>query len=598
MRGIRAGIKRFLRKIGHFFTHWSVKKVIGLAAVVALCAAGVLFVPKWLGKNTAVDAMVHTSTRTTLLEKSSLTESVTVTGTVESNAVANVTSSANYKITDVLVKAGDSVMEGQVLCLLDTTDLQEEITKAKKNLADGVTTAQRSYNDAVETRDEALEKALKGEVTLADAQTALNNETVPYNTAKNSISEYQRIYKEAYDAEEAAGTQVNNRRLVEKQQQLETAQNAVTTAQAAYDAANAAWVTAGSVVGSAEETAKLAAEAALKTAKVQYETAQTDLANVTEEQATILNDYNTKVTALKTAEANLNTAKLNSNFQTFEATYNAAVAAKDAARKSLDQLESTYKSTLKTVTSAEEALKKAKTSDALETLQKQLEETQITATASGTITAVNATVGSMAAGSATSGPLFAIQDTTHLKVAVTIDEYDIKNIQTGQKVVILSDATGEKEISGTVSQISLTATTTQTATGFGAEITVNDTSSGLLIGMSAKAKIIINEKTNVYSAPYDAVGTDETGATVVYAKQPDGTFQAVPVTVGMETDYYVEISGLGLAEGMEIRSSADESSIDNTSGMMGGDMQMMGGNMSVTAAPAPAMGGGGPGGRG
>ena len=325
---------------------------------------------------------------------------------------------------------------------------------------------------------------------------------------------------------------------------------------------------------------------------------------------TLVLAYNDAAVKLKEAENALNTAKANCNYVTYEQAYNTANSAYEAARKSLDTLESTYKTALKNVTNASEQLAKAKTNDTLEDLRDQLDECTITATANGTITAVNATVGSAPGGSTTAGSsaLFAIQDTDNLKVSVTIDEYDIKTIETGMDAIILSDATGDTEIPGYVSQISLTATTTQSTTGFGAEITVDGKNSGLLIGMSAKVEIIISEKSNVYSVPYDAVGKDENGNDVVYVKNGD-TFEPVIVTVGLETDYYIEISGEALSEGMEIRNSADESSIDQTETQQSAEAVQgavgfsvagdMGGSAMASGGGTPPSGGGGaPGGRG
>ena len=77
------------------------------------------------------------------------------------------------------------------------------------------------------------------------------------------------------------------------------------------------------------------------------------------------------------------------------------------------------------------------------------------------------------------GTIATIQDTQHLKVAVTIDEDDIKKVAVGQKAVIKSDATGDEEIAGTVTQVSVTA---GQSGGFSAEITVDNTDSGLLVG--------------------------------------------------------------------------------------------------------------------
>lgn len=596
MRKLRAGFRRLGRGIGHFFTHWSVKKVI-----LTVLAAGALyfvgsFAVSMLRAQAAVGAMARSSTRTTLLTQGDITESVTVTGTVESTGLANVTSSSSYKVTEILVQEGDTVVSGQVLAKLDTTELDKQISKAESSLTDGITSAQKTYNDALESYNEAYNSAVKQETTMNDAKCVMENAYVSYAAAANSISAYSTAYSAAYQNEQAAGTALNNSGLVAAQQALDAAQTNVNAAQAASDAANQAWVAAGSPSSGTEYDKKETAKAALATAQTAYSTAAANLQNVTAAQAVLLNNYSTAEAALTTATQNLNTAKANCNFDTIERAYTTAQTTYETARKMLDTLESTVKNAQKTLSNAQDALTKAKKSDTLEDLQEQLADCTITAATGGTITAVNCTVGSAPGGTAASGSgtaMFVIQDTDHLKVSVTVDEYDIKSVATGQHAVIKSDATGDTEISGTVSQISLTATTTQSTTGFGAEVTVDSTDSGLLIGMNAEVEIIISEKSGVYSVPYDAVGKDDAGNSVVYVKQSDGTFSPVQVTTGMETDYYIEISGSGLSDGLEIRSSADESSIDATSSAQSqAEQGAMAFNMGGGAMPSGGGGGG------
>ena len=129
--------------------------------------------------------------------------------------------------------------------------------------------------------------------------------------------------------------------------------------------------------------------------------------------------------------------------------------------------------------------------------------------------------------------------------------------------------------------------------------------SGLLIGLSAKVEIILSQVTDVYAVPYDAVGTDENGGSVVYARSGGETeFTAIPVETGMETDYYMEIAGEGLADGMEVKTSANDTataaagaddaqqsgenamfSMDMGGGMPGGDMPGGGGGGMPSGGP-------------
>ena len=199
------------------------------------------------------------------------------------------------------------------------------------------------------------------------------------------------------------------------------------------------------------------------------------------------------------------------------------------------------------------------------------------------------------ASSSTGTALATIQDTNALKVAVTIDENDIKKVAVGQSAVIKSDATGDEEIAGTLTQLSVTSSGAQamgqSTAGFSAEVTVNSPDSGLLIGLSAQVEIILSEEEGVFSVPYDAVETDEDGQSVVYARSSeDEDWQAVPVTTGMETDYYVAISGEGLAEGMQVRVPIGEGESTDALTQM---MESMQGGMA-NAVAMPAAGGGQP----
>jgi hypothetical protein len=111
----------------------------------------------------------------------------------------------------------------------------------------------------------------------------------------------------------------------------------------------------------------------------------------------------------------------------------------------------------------------------------------------------------------------------------------------------------------------------------------------------------------VYAVPYDAVQSDSDGNDVIYVKDSSGTKKEVSVTVGMESDYYVEIQGDDLSEGLEViipsddtsssDSSSDDSSSTDFSGLLGGGG---GGDFGGGKSGGGAGGGGGgmPGGGG
>lgn len=199
---------------------------------------------------------------------------------------------------------------------------------------------------------------------------------------------------------------------------------------------------------------------------------------------------------------------------------------------------------------------------AIQSLQKNLADATITAPVSGVVTAVYAEEGQPG-----NGLLFVIEDTDALKITTNIREYDVGNIEVGMPVVIRSDATGDKEISGTVTYIAPAANKTEngntltaddSTVEFEAEVQVNDADSGLRIGMNTRLTVLLEERSDVYGVPYDSVVEKADGSEVVYAVEPssekEGSYVVteVPVTTGLETDFYIEVSGDGITDGLSI----------------------------------------------
>ena len=154
---------------------------------------------------------------------------------------------------------------------------------------------------------------------------------------------------------------------------------------------------------------------------------------------------------------------------------------------------------------AKKNLEKAGEDDELSDLQDELEECTLVAETSGTVTALNATVGSVC-----DGTVATIQDTEDLVVAITISEDDVKNVELGMDCKITTDAT-EDVIQGTLTQVNPTAGENGT---FEAQVQVENGSNRLLVGMNASVEIIQSVTENVYVVPLDAVDEDENGSFV------------------------------------------------------------------------------------
>lgn len=538
------------------------KAVIALALLVVAAAAAAFLLRGRFVRPVSLPAAGGSYVRTVTLQKGTLEDSISATGTVQSSDVSNVTTDLKYTVKTVNVQVGDSVEEGDVICTLDTSELEESIQKLQESLADAKAEAQKQYEKAQASLTEAEENVKSTYDDMKEAEDERDSAKSAYETAAAAVKSYQA---EVDAANADLLTKLNAR-------------------QAALDAYTAA---GGTVDENGDPVTSATSEAASTAA---------DLSALADALVKANGEYKSAEQTLKTAEANLQTAQSASNYTALSSAYNQAQTA-------YEQAKTTYENAIKTSETAEESrdtalenYNKAGESDELEELQSQLEKCTLKAETSGKVTAVNATVGSAIEGTAAT-----IQDTDSLKISITIAEYDIDSVSEGMHAVITSDVI-DGEINGTLTQISPTASGGGSSSStFSAEVTVDDENSGLLIGTNAKVQIIQSTTEDVFTVPLDAIEEKENGTSVIYVQSGEENgepvFEEVQVVVGATNDYYAEVSGVDLEEGMIVRASAslEEATEEVTTPS---DM-MMGGGGVVIAAPAdgggamPSGGGGG-----
>lgn len=277
------------------------------------------------------------------------------------------------------------------------------------------------------------------------------------------------------------------------------------------------------------------------------------------------------ITTTSQAEKETTQTQSQSSLEQLKSAYEQAVSEQENTNK---QNQSEIQSAKESVTTTESNNKKSireaekKVEDARETLEK----CSVTAPISGTVTAVGVEKGDIYSG----GNLFEISDCADLQISTSIGEYDISQIKKGQKAAILTDATGDNELEGEITYVAVstgssslstsssgnaggssvsssmgTSASSSSDSGYTVKIKITDVNENLRIGMTAKCSIILNEAEDVYAVPYDAVHQNEEGKQVIYVADSAGK-KEVEVEKGMESDYYVEISGEKLQEGMKV----------------------------------------------
>lgn len=294
------------------------------------------------------------------------------------------------------------------------------------------------------------------------------------------------------------------------------------------------------VVSDAEVSLK-AAETALNSLNLEGRRAAAEAAYAAAEKA-----YNTIESSLSTAENAVDSAWL--AVQNAQAAYDYTVASQESSfRGSKDALKSAE---------AGAGVATFQQESSVDSLNKQIEKGAVTADIGGTVTAVNIKEGERYAG----GAIITIQDTDALVVSAEIDEYDIADVKIGMKAVFKTDSTRDEQLTGEVIFISPTPTPGSDVT-YQVKVRIDSDTSRLRIGMNAKLNIILEETADVLTVPYDAIQQDEKGDDVIYAvehTENGGVIKtAIPVTVGVEGDYYVDVSG-DIKEGMEISLPTDK----------------------------------------
>lgn len=648
----------------------SKKKIIGgVCAALAVVVVGGYVITSQKG---AAQMIVSTET----LQQMDLKNTISLTGTVETQTGRKVYSTLTYPVESVNVEVGDVVQEGDVLAKLKTDDLeldiaqqQAAVTASNNQAAHQIEVSRKAYENAKENYENGLDSsAISAEQSVTQAENNVTQSEYSVESAKLQVESAEAAVRDARENYRLTRDQLEGN-VTDAEKALDKAEEALSDAKAAYNdavagvegqiaqaEANFAQIKADydiqkatydNIAGQLAENVKNAQTAekeaedkyneykkawgesspeaidakakwddavearvqaqqeqlrekeAFQAIEATYNQAQTDLATV---KSSIYGQTTSAQSAVASAEsgvasaeAQLDAAKdarngttlaqveqgigsANRGVDSAEVQEDVAKAQLDAAKQSAEsakqQQEATKNAIEQQIDSLQDSLVGSQLAAesnraqeiAIQKMQNTLEDASITAPVSGVVTAVYAKVGEPG-----NGLLFVVEDTESLKVKTRIKEYDIANVQVGMPVTIKSDATGDKEISGTITYIAPAAVksdtgSTQTSSNnsnveFEAEVQVNDKDSGLRIGMNTRLTVLLEEKQDVFGVAYDSVVKKQDGTDVLYAVEPKSTegkdastyiVTEVPVTTGLETDFYIEVSGSNIQNGMSI----------------------------------------------
>lgn len=249
--------------------------------------------------------------------------------------------------------------------------------------------------------------------------------------------------------------------------------------------------------------------------------------------------------------------------------------------------------------SVDNQLKNAKAS--LENAQDRLDDYMVTSPITGTVVEKTVKAGdNVGTGSNSNNTLCIIYDLTYLEMTLNIDELDIDNVEVGQTVNVTSDAKEGQTFTGVVTKVSVVGTTSGGTTTYPVTVRIDDTD-GLRPGMNVDAEIVLSSADDVLAIPSLAVNRGDTvlitsdspsAVNALEQEAPEG-YVYVQVTTGVSDDSYIEITS-GLQEGDTVAYLRTASSGSGNM-MMGGMPSDMGGGMGG-GMPSGGMPSGGPGG--
>jgi len=474
---------------------------------------------------------------TATVERMDLSKSITLNGTIISGESKELSSAVtDAKVLSTPVAVGDKVKKGDVIVVLSTESLEKQLNLAQTNLNNTIEKNKMDINEA--------------ERSLANAQSTINTQTAQAAMDLNNLTD--KLHKNETDM---ANAQQDIQKYILEEASL---QAEIDNCQDIYDSEQAVLRNKQrklTKIQNGEEDSD-DDHGDSSTTKLQLDIDQ--ITNSQEDRSTHISDLKTKLSEVqskrKEAESKLETAK--DNITSF----------KQEIQKSQNSINETNLSNDKTIKDGQSSAELAKlnaeysqkTAESdLEKVQNQIKEAVITAPIDGIVTNLNVSVGDTYKGDT----IAVIQNISTFKASAEADQYDISDVAKDMKAVVTTKTTGDEEMQGKVTFVSpipgvtnnskdSTSTAKVSSNNYPIEVTLDDPSDRLRIGMTAKLKIIEKEAAGVLAVPSSYITTDDEGNSIVNVQSADGsTTTPVKVTVGLKTDYYVEIQSDEIKEG-------------------------------------------------
>jgi len=522
-----------MEKIVHIKTWIVAHKIISGVLGVVVIASGYGIYNHYAGTSTETKYVLGT------VQKGTLVTSVTGTGQVAASEQTNITPNVSGdEITQMLVKAGDEVVKGQVIAYINNTNAIKAVSNAELALEN----ARLEY-------DKAAKEAQTQEIdsTSSDLKKSYDS---GYNAIANTFIDLPAIFAgvndiyyvtshSPYFSDNYINTQMGGSAIAYKYQSGIIFDKAKKEYDSVFPSYKALSVNSDpekiiAALNSTQSILKKLIEALSGTySTIEY----------------IHNGSNTVTTSEMTADkAQLSgfISKVNSDTTSIENALNSIETAKDSTATADLGMRSAD-------------LAQSKAADSLRDAQTALADHSVRAPFSGLIAKVTGKVGDK---SSTNTAIATLISKEKL-VNITLNEIDAAKVHADDRVTLTFDALEDVTLPGHVSNIDLVGTVSQGVVSYSVEIAFDENKDEVKPGMTVNADIKAREIADVLLVPSSAVKTQGKKSYVqVLGQKYDerlgrtGVISTVlpenkVVTVGTSNDTEVEITS-GLSEGDQV----------------------------------------------
>lgn len=548
---------KFKKKLGKGKRKKRRRIIIAIVVVLVLALIGFML-PRLFGagQNDANAKAIYSGDITSV-ERKDVTKTVSLNGTLESSKSMAIYTTLNSPVTALKVRAGDAVATGQILAQLDTDATVKEIASQQAAMQDAQVSKQNAINQAQDTYQNFADSLASG--TNPEINAAKKG-------IKTAQAEYQKAQKTFETLKTDRATKINDS-LITQEAALRTAYQEVEKTRMSASRIGAALKEADKMRDL--ESISLASDKAdLALRQKELQKVQNDSSLSEEKKAEVINalqwEINHLTEVIAEGEAKTQAAKekydtawsqeKENKLKVRQATENLGMArrqyrlallkvdreladAQDAVARAQDgildanvglqqaeaaaQLQN--RTNQRAIETARSGAANAQGQQAIAKLRADINSATVRAPMTGVITSVTAKVGSPA-----QGALFMVEDNQNLLVKTAVKEKDVAKLSVGQQVTFKTPATGDKEYTGTVTFISPAASRDLSGGGdgnsasggsaaggaggsgastvmFPVEIKVTGELTGLRLGSTVKAKVILQGVRNALTVPSSAL---------------------------------------------------------------------------------------------